>query len=146
MAFKSIKNRLDTEVVKRGLVPTVEKAKAFIMAGEILVNGQVVYKGDTLVTDENHITIKEKYPYASRGASKLKRAFHEFSIDVKGKKVLDIGISTGGFTDYMLQKGAETASGVDVNIDQVDDKLKQNKKLTLIKAKCPQLEKRGYRF
>ena len=146
MAFKSIKNRLDTEVVKRGLVPTVEKAKAFIMAGEILVNGQVVYKGDTLVTDENHITIKEKYPYASRGASKLKRAFHEFSIDVKGKKVLDIGISTGGFTDYMLQKGAETASGVDVNIDQVDDKLKQNKKLTLIKANARNLKKEDIDF
>jgi 23S rRNA (cytidine1920-2'-O)/16S rRNA (cytidine1409-2'-O)-methyltransferase len=146
MAFKSIKNRLDTEVVKRGLVPTVEKAKAFIMAGEILVNGQVVYKADTLVTADHHIKIKEKYPYASRGASKIEKAFSEFSIDVEGKKVVDIGISTGGFTDYMLQKGAKTAAGVDVNIDQVDDKLKQNKKLKLIKANARNLKKEDIDF
>jgi 23S rRNA (cytidine1920-2'-O)/16S rRNA (cytidine1409-2'-O)-methyltransferase len=146
MAFKVVKNRLDAEVVKRGLVPTAEKAKAFIMAGEILVNGQVIYKADTLVTADHFIKIKEKYPYASRGASKLEKALNEFSINVKGKKVVDIGISTGGFTDYMLQKGAETAAGVDVNILQVDDKLKQNKKLTLIKANARNLKKEDIDF
>jgi 23S rRNA (cytidine1920-2'-O)/16S rRNA (cytidine1409-2'-O)-methyltransferase len=146
MTPKVTKNRLDTEVVKRGLAPTMEKAKAFIMAGEIFVNGQVVCKADTLVTADHHIKIKEKYPYASRGASKLEKAFKEFSIDVKGKKVVDIGISTGGFTDYMLQKGAETAAGVDVNIDQVDYKLKQNKKLKLTKANARNLKKEDIGF
>lgn len=134
------KTRLDDEVVKRGLVSSREKAGAFIMAGEILVYGQVVYKADTKVTDGTTIEIKEKFPYASRGASKIDAAFKEFDLSVKGKKVLDIGISTGGFTDYMLQHDAERAAGVDVNIQQVDDKLKQNPKLTLIKANARHLE------
>ena len=146
MAPKVTKNRLDAEVVKRGLVSTTKKAKAFIMAGEILVNEEVAYKADTLVTADHHIKIKEKYPYASRGASKIEKAFKEFSIDVKGKKVVDIGISTGGFTDYMLQKGAETAAGVDVNIDQVDDKLKQNKNLKLTEANARNLKKEDIGF
>ncbi len=130
---KKEKNRLDAGIVKRGLTPTLEKARAFIMAGEILVDGQVVYKADTKVTDDNIIAIKEKYPYVSRGAAKIEKAFEDFSIDIKGLKVVDIGISTGGFTDYMLQKGAEAAAGVDVNIHQVDDGLKKNKRLILIK-------------
>ncbi len=136
---KEKKTRLDAEVVKRGLVPSLEKAKAFIMAGEILVDGQVVYKADTNVSGAAVIEIKEKYPYVSRGASKIEAAFNEFNLKVKGKKVLDIGISTGGFTDYMLQHGAERAAGVDVNIQQVDDKLKQIEKLTLIKANARDL-------
>jgi 23S rRNA (cytidine1920-2'-O)/16S rRNA (cytidine1409-2'-O)-methyltransferase len=137
---KKIKNRLDAEVVKRGLVLSLDKAKAFIMAGEILVDGQVVYKADKTVTDENSIEIKEKYPFVSRGASKIDAAFKEFHIDVKGKKVLDIGISTGGFTDYMLSKGARRAAGVDVNIQQVDEKLKQDPRVTLIKVNARNLE------
>ena len=137
---KKIKNRLDAEIVKRGLVLSLEKAKAFIMAGEILVDGQVVYKADKTVMDENTIEIKEKYPFVSRGASKIDAAFKAFHIDVKEKKVLDIGISTGGFTDYMLSKGAQLAVGVDVNIQQVDDKLKQDPRVTLIKANARNLE------
>lgn len=134
------KTRLDAAVVKRGLVSSPEKAGAVIMAGEILVDGQVVYKADTKVTDDTIIELKEKYPYVSRGASKIEAAFKEFNLSVKGKKVLDIGISTGGFTDYMLQHGAERAAGVDVNIRQVDDKLKQNGKVTLIKANARDLD------
>jgi len=137
---KEKKVRLDAEVVRRGLLSSVEKAGAFIMAGEILVDGQVVYKADTKVTGETVIGIKEKYPYVSRGASKIGAAFKEFGLSVKGKKVLDIGISTGGFTDYMLQHGAARAAGVDVNIRQVDDKLKQDERLTLIKANARDLE------
>lgn len=137
---KKIKNRLDAEVVKRGLVLSLEKAKAFIMAGEILVDGQVVYKADKTVTPENSIEIKEKYPFVSRGASKIEAAFKEFGINVKGKKILDIGISTGGFTDYVLRQGAERAVGVDVNIRQVDDKIKQDQRVILIKANARHLE------
>lgn len=143
MALKNLKKkktRLDAEVVRRGLVLSLEKARAYIMAGEILVDGQVVYKADTSVTGGTVIEIKEKYPYVSRGASKIGAAFKEFGLSVKGKKVLDIGISTGGFTDYMLQHGAERAAGVDVNIRQVDDKLKQDERLTLIKANARDLD------
>jgi 23S rRNA (cytidine1920-2'-O)/16S rRNA (cytidine1409-2'-O)-methyltransferase len=104
------------------------------------VDGQVVYKADTKVTADNIIEIKEKYPYASRGAGKIEKAFKDFSINIKGLKVVDIGISTGGFTDYMLQKGAEAAAGVDVNTRQVDERLKKNKRLILIKKNARNLQ------
>ncbi|MCP5055048.1 MAG: TlyA family RNA methyltransferase [bacterium] len=128
------KNRLDKETVNRDLIPSIEKAKAMIMAGEVLVSGQVVYKADTVVTNDHIIELKKKSPYASRGALKIETAFNGFSINVKGLKTLDIGISNGGFTDYMLQKGAEYVTGVDVNIQQVDEKLRNNKQVKLIKT------------
>lgn len=138
--FKTPKNRLDEEVVKRGLAPSLEKARAFIMAGEILVNGQVTYKADALATPDHLVEIKEKYPYVSRGAAKIETPFAEFAIAVKGMKVVDIGISTGGFTDYMLQNGAAVAVGVDVNIRQVDDRLKKELRLELIEKNARFLE------
>lgn len=138
--IKTPKNRLDEEVVKRGLAPSLEKARAFIMAGEILVNGQVVSKADAIVTPDRLVEIKEKSPYASRGAAKIEKPFAEFAIAVKGMKVVDIGISTGGFTDYMLQNGAEAAVGVDVNIRQVDDRLKKEPRLVLLEKNARFLE------
>lgn len=134
MKNKQVKNRLDEEVVKRGLAPSKKKANAMIMAGDVLVDHQVVYNSDKIVTPDQCVELKEKFPYVSRGALKIEKALRDFSIDVKDLKVLDIGISTGGFTDYMLKNGAGRATGVDVNIRQVDDGLKQNKRLKLIKA------------
>gem|GEM_PF-43061 len=131
---KKIKNRLDEEVVKRGLVPCKEKANALIMAGDVLVDQQVVYNSDKIVTPDHCVELKEKFPYVSRGALKIEKALRDFSIDIKNLQVLDIGISTGGFTDYMLKNGAVGAAGVDVNIQQVDDRLKQDNRLRLIKA------------
>jgi 23S rRNA (cytidine1920-2'-O)/16S rRNA (cytidine1409-2'-O)-methyltransferase len=131
---KKVKNRLDGEVVKRGLAPSKEKARALIMAGDVLVDHQVVYHSDKIVTPGNCVELKEKFPYVSRGALKIEKALKDFSIDIKNLKVLDIGISTGGFTDYMLKNGADHVTGVDVNIQQVDDRLKQNNRLKLIKA------------
>ncbi len=131
---KPIKNRLDEEVVKRGLAPSKEKANALIMAGDVLVDQQVVYNSDKIVTPDHCVELKEKFPYVSRGALKIEKALKDFSIDIKNLKVLDIGISTGGFTDYMLKNGAGCVTGVDVNIQQVNDGLKQNKRLKLIKA------------
>jgi len=133
-------NRLDEEIVKRGLVSSKEEAGAFIMAGDVLVDHQVVYRSDRTVTGDNDIRLKEKFPYVSRGALKIEKALKDFSIDVKGMKVLDIGISTGGFSDYMLTRGAETAAGVDVNIRQVDHRLRTNKRLKLIKANARDLK------
>jgi len=132
-------NRLDEEVVKRGLVSSKEKARAFIMAGDVLLDHQVVYKADKIVTGDNHIRLKEKFPYVSRGALKIEKAFKDFSIDIKGLKTLDIGISTGGFSDYMLKHGAETVAGVDVNIRQVDQRLRENIRLKLIKENARNL-------
>ncbi len=144
--IKSPKNRLDEEVVKQGLAPSLEKARAFIMAGDILVNGQVAYKADTKVTPEHTIEIKSKYPFASRGAAKIEKPFQEFALTVMGMKVLDIGISNGGFTDYMLQHGAAAAAGVDVNIRQVDDRLKKEPRLVLVEKNARSLEPQDIPF
>ena len=94
----------------------------------------MVYSPDKIVTPNHCVELKEKFPYVSRGALKIEKALRDFSIDIKNLKVLDIGISTGGFTDYLLKNGADRITGVDVNIQQVDDGLKQNKRLKLIKA------------
>jgi len=137
---KNEKNRLDRELFERSLAPSREKAKALIMAGEVLVDGQVVIKADRIVTPQNRIEIKEKFPYVSRGALKIEKAIKDFSLEVKGLKVLDIGISTGGFSDFMLQKGADQVVGVDVNIQQVDQRLQNNPKLKLLKANARSIE------
>lgn len=140
MVKKVLKNRLDDELVKQGLADSKEKARALIMAGEVLVDRQVTYRADKTVTEDNHITLKENFPYASRGALKIEKAFKDFAIDINGLKALDIGISTGGFADYMLKNGADSVTGVDVNIRQVDYQLRQNRLLKLLKAnaRCPQ--------
>jgi 23S rRNA (cytidine1920-2'-O)/16S rRNA (cytidine1409-2'-O)-methyltransferase len=128
------KTRLDMELVVRGMVSDRDRAKALIMAGEVLVKEQVIYKADTVVTADDNIQLKDKCPYVSRGALKLEKAFKDFEIDVNGLKALDVGISTGGFTDYMLQHGAESIVGLDVNIQQVDYHLQKDKRLKLIKT------------
>ncbi len=130
---KVIKKRLDIELADRGLAISREKAKAFIMAGEILLNGQVEIKPDKKVLPVDKIEVKVKNQYVSRGAFKLERAIKDFKYDLSGKKVVDIGISNGGFTDYMLKNGIEKVTGVDVNIDQVDYSLRKNNKMTLLK-------------
>ena len=135
------KNRLDVELVARQLTPSREKAVALIMAGEVLVDGQVAHKADKKVTAASNIEIKERYPFVSRGAFKAKKAFEAFDIDPAGMKALDIGISTGGFSDYMLQQGAEIVTGVDVNIQQVDFNLTKNPRLRLVKKNARYLEK-----
>jgi 23S rRNA (cytidine1920-2'-O)/16S rRNA (cytidine1409-2'-O)-methyltransferase len=134
MAKKVLKHRLDEELVTRGLVLSKEKAAAVIMAGDVSVDGQVVYKADAPVTADNRIELKEKFPYASRGALKIEAAFKAFNIDIKGLNALDIGISTGGFSDYMLKHGAKQVTGVDVNTRQVDYQLRQDSRLKLIET------------
>ncbi|MGE5343613.1 MAG: TlyA family RNA methyltransferase [Candidatus Omnitrophota bacterium] len=143
---KKVKRRLDDDVVFRGIAPSKEKAGAFIMAGDILVDGQVVYKPDRTVTEDNRIERKEKFSYASRGALKIENAFRVFGITMEGLDALDIGISNGGFTDYMLAHGARLVTGVDVNIQQVDNRLRQDARVRLIKANARHLtpEQIGY--
>lgn len=134
------KIRLDNELVRRGEFISVEEALPFIMAGEVLVNGDVVYKSDHNVSIDDEITIKKKFEYVSRGAYKLKKALKDFKISVKDRKVIDIGISNGGFADLLLQKGADMVLGIDVNINQVDYKLRKNSRVSLMKKNARYLK------
>ena len=134
------KIRLDNELVSRGEFNSVEDALPFIMAGEVLVNGNVVYKRDHKVSNEDEITIKRSFEYVSRGAYKLRKALEDFKISVKDKKIIDIGISNGGFTDLLLHKGAEMVLGIDVNINQVDYKLRNDSRVSLMKKNARYLK------
>jgi 23S rRNA (cytidine1920-2'-O)/16S rRNA (cytidine1409-2'-O)-methyltransferase len=140
------KIRLDQALVMRGLVAEREKALALIMAGEVLVNGQVQAKADSQVKVADVIAIQKKYPYASRGAFKLAKAIDTFAIAVPGLKILDLGISTGGFSDYLLKCGAAAITGVDVNITQVDYNLRQDPRLHLLKKNVRFLKKEDIPF
>ncbi len=125
--------RLDLELVKREIFNSVGEAAPFIMAGEVLVNGQVIYKRDYNTSSSDEITIKKKHEYVSRGAYKLSSAVEKFSFEVKGKRIVDIGISNGGFSDLLLKMGADSILGIDVNTNQVDYKLRKNSRVTLLK-------------
>lgn len=140
------RNRLDLEIVKRGLVSLKKKANALIMAGEVFVDGQIEYKSDRRVTSNTHIEIKKRHPYVSRGAFKIEKAFKDFAVNIRGFKVIDIGISTGGFTDYMLKNGAHIVVGVDVNIEQVDYNLRKIKELKLLNKNARYLKKNDIDF
>jgi 23S rRNA (cytidine1920-2'-O)/16S rRNA (cytidine1409-2'-O)-methyltransferase len=140
------KIRLDQALIMRGLAADRKKAVALIMAGEVRVNGQVQAKADRQVTDEDIIAIQKKYPYVSRGAFKLAKAIGTFAIPVRGLKILDLGISTGGFSDYLLKCGAAVIIGVDVNISQVDYNLRQDPRLHLLKKNVRFLKKEDIPF
>ena len=140
------KIRLDQALIMRGLVAERGKALALIMAGEVRVNGQVQAKADRQVAVEDIIAIQKKYPYVSRGAFKLAKAIGTFAIAVPGLKILDLGISTGGFSDYLLKCGAAAITGVDVNTSQVDYNLRQDPRLHLLKKNVRFLKKEDIPF
>lgn len=120
-----MKDRLDIILVEKGLFPSREKAKAAIMAGVVLVDGQTVDKAGTPVSADAAFSIKQNLcPYVSRGGLKLEKAMHEFNIELKGAVCMDIGASTGGFTDCMLQRGAAKVYAIDVGYGQLDYKLR----------------------
>src|SRR2546421_7231400 len=101
-----MKKRLDQLVVDRGLADSREKAQALIMAGAVMLNGQKAGKPGHSVADDSRIEVTAKLPYVGRGGLKLERALDHFAIDVTGFVCLDVGSSTGGFTDCLLQRGA----------------------------------------
>jgi len=128
-----MKKRLDEICVYRGLFESREKAKRFIMAGEVLVNGMVVCDASKKFDEENTIIeVKAKDLYVSRGGIKLKNAIDHFRIDLKGKICLDIGVATGGFSDCMLQEGAKKVYGVDVGKGQVHEKILSDQRFYFI--------------
>lgn len=126
-----MKERLDVMVAGRGLAPSREKAKAMIMAGEILVDGQREDKPGTSFPDTVEITVKGKpLPYVSRGGLKLAKAVECFGLKLEGKLCMDVGSSTGGFTDCMLQNGASGVYSVDVGHGQLAWKLREDPRVT----------------
>ena len=132
MASTPQKNRLDKQLFENGLVESREKAKALIMGGKVLVNGIVVDKAGALVKQDDILTVKSKMPYVSRGGIKLEHAIQFFNVDVKNKTAMDVGASTGGFTDFLLQNGARKVYAVDVGYGQFDLKLRNDARVILL--------------
>ncbi len=122
-----MKERLDVLLVKRNLAASREKAKAIIMSGNVFVEGQREDKAGTTFPEEVSIEIKgHTLPYVSRGGLKLEKAINNFDVTVEGKVCTDVGSSTGGFTDCMLQNGALKVFAIDVGRGQLDWKLRQD--------------------
>ena len=122
-----MKKRLDVLLVDRGLAPSREKAKAMIMAGEVLVDNEREDKAGSMFPEEVEIVLKGKpLPYVSRGGLKLEKAMKNFNLTLDGKVCMDVGASTGGFTDCMLQNGAVKVYAVDVGHGQLDWKLRND--------------------
>ena len=127
------KMRLDVLIVERGLVPSRERAQAILLAGNVLVNGQKMEKpGSQVAADARVEIIGEALRYASRGGLKLEGALEDFAISPGGRVCLDVGSSTGGFTDCLLQRGAARVFAVDVTVDQLDWKLRQDPRVTTV--------------
>ena len=125
-----MKQRLDILVTERGLAPSREKAKALIMAGSIYVNGQKEDKAGTLFDESCEIALQgRKLPYVSRGGLKLEKALQVFPISLDGCTAVDIGASTGGFTDCMLQNGAAKVYAIDCGYGQLAYSLRQDERV-----------------
>ena len=120
------KTRLDITLVQRNLVPTRSQAQTLIRSGQVFLNDQKAITPSQLTTDKDKIIIKEKLKYVSRGGLKLEHALKEFKINPQRKICLDIGSSTGGFTDCLIQHHAQKVYALDVGTHQLADKLKNN--------------------
>jgi 23S rRNA (cytidine1920-2'-O)/16S rRNA (cytidine1409-2'-O)-methyltransferase len=127
----SDKTRLDKLVLERGLAASRERARALIMAGQVVVNDHVADKAGQLVSLDAELRLKgEVLPFVSRGGLKLRKGLDEFGIDVSGLVAIDIGASTGGFTDCLLQRGARRVFAVDVGYGQLAWKLRTDGRVT----------------
>jgi 23S rRNA (cytidine1920-2'-O)/16S rRNA (cytidine1409-2'-O)-methyltransferase len=128
-----MKIRLDKLVVDRGLASSRERARAFILAGKVLVDEQKIDKAGAQVNAESAIrSLAEDLKYVSRGGLKLERALEHWSIEVRGKVCLDVGASTGGFTDCLLQHGAARVIAVDTGYGQLHSRLRSDSRVRLI--------------
>jgi 23S rRNA (cytidine1920-2'-O)/16S rRNA (cytidine1409-2'-O)-methyltransferase len=137
------RERLDILVVDSGLAKSRERAKALIMEGKVIVNGITVTKAGTLVERDADIVLKKgDIPYVGRGGLKLEAALGYFHISPEDKMIMDIGCSTGGFTDCVLKRNARKVYAVDVGYGQIDWSLRQNPKVSLLeKTNIRYLEK-----
>jgi len=121
--------RLDKLLVARGIAESRAKAQALIMAGEIVVGDKVITKAGQNVPEDALIKVKRPFPYVSRSALKLKAALDYFSLDIKGEVAIDIGASTGGFTEVLLEYGARRVYALDVGHGQLHWKLRNDKRV-----------------
>jgi 23S rRNA (cytidine1920-2'-O)/16S rRNA (cytidine1409-2'-O)-methyltransferase len=124
--------RLDQHLVDTGLTETRSRAKALIMAGDVLVNGQQETRAGHPVTEKDEVTLRQKPRFVSRGGEKLDHALEAFEIDVTGMVAADLGASTGGFTDCLLQRGASRVYAVDVGHGQLDLKVRNDPRVVTI--------------
>ena len=128
-----MKVRIDKLLVERGLAASRERAQALILAGKVLVNEQKIEKSGATIDPEAAIRLLgEDLKYVSRGGLKLERALDHWQIDVTGKVCLDVGASTGGFTDCLLQRGAARVIAVDTGHGQIDFRLRQDSRVRLL--------------
>ncbi|MYE90596.1 TlyA family RNA methyltransferase [Candidatus Poribacteria bacterium] len=128
------KQRLDTLVVQRGLVESRERAKQLILAGEVIVSGSTQVKPGHLISPEVEIVVKQPPRYVSRGGLKLEKALQVFQVDVRDSVAIDVGASTGGFTDCLLQHGAKFVYAVDVGHGQLAWKIRQDLRVCVIEG------------
>src|SRR5512136_65801 len=131
-----MRTRLDTLLVERGLAPSRDRARAIILAGQVLVDGVPASKAGTQVGPGVTVTLaRPDHPYVGRGGVKLAHALDEFGIPVGGREALDIGASTGGFTDVLLRRGAARVVAYDVGRGQIDWKLRTDPRVVVIEGR-----------
>ena len=133
MNKRRLDNRLDIELTARGLVESREKARALIMSGVVYVGGQKAVKASQTVGQGEEVVLRgAEHQYVSRGALKLEKALQAFDLDVRGMVAVDIGASTGGFTEVLLREGASRVYAVDVGYGQLDWKLRTDPRVTVM--------------
>jgi 23S rRNA (cytidine1920-2'-O)/16S rRNA (cytidine1409-2'-O)-methyltransferase len=130
-----VKRRLDTLLAERGLFESRSRAAAAVIAGDVRVGGRPARKPGELVTDEAELTVAEAPPFVSRGGVKLANALDAFGIDPSGRRALDVGASTGGFTDCLLQRGAESVIALDVAYGELHWRLRNDERVTVIERR-----------
>lgn len=129
--MRAAKQRIDQILVSRGLAESREKAKALLLAGAVFVNGQRVDKPGTMIAEDASVEVAQAMPYVSRGGFKLAGALDGFGLNVEGRVCLDVGSSTGGFTDCLLQRGAARVHSVDVGKSQLHWKLRTDPRVII---------------
>ncbi|MDW8172500.1 MAG: TlyA family RNA methyltransferase [Anaerolineae bacterium] len=129
---KPTKQRLDQLLVAKGLVPTRAKAQGMIMAGEVLVNGRCVDKAGALFDDTVSVTLKSRPQFVSRGGEKLNAALQRFGLEVEGRVAVDVGASTGGFSDCLLQRSVSKIYALDVGYGQMAQRVRDDARVVVM--------------
>ncbi len=132
MTKPATRQRLDECLVSRGLLDSRSKAKAYILAGDVMLNGIAARRAGALVSADDELDLRRKPRFVSRGGDKLDMALESFSIPVAGLVATDLGASTGGFTDVLLQRGASRVYALDVGYGQLDLRLRENPRVTVL--------------
>ncbi len=136
LRMKTPKTRLDVLLTERGLAPSRERARAIILAGQVTVGGEVVSKAGSAVAPDARVELRQPdHPYVGRGGLKLAHGLDTFGVAVEGREALDIGASTGGFTDVLLRRGAVRVVALDVGHGQLDWRLRNDPRVVVIEGR-----------